>query len=74
MSGQGPSAGKNSNMSMTVGKNQPQDAGAASDDKKSAAGKDGATPGGAAKGGLSKMKDPNGAHETLEMAKNEKAP
>ena len=40
-----------------------------------AAGKDGAATSNAAKGGgLSKLKDPNQAHETLEMQKNEVAP
>lgn len=60
---------KNTNMTMTVGNKQPQDSTSVTDEsKKSASSKEGTSPNsGVAKGGLSKLKDPNMAHETLEM-------
>jgi hypothetical protein len=62
------STGKNANMAMTVGKTgSAPDAAAAGDDKKTSTSKEGVTAGGPAKTGLSKLKDPNQAHETLEM-------
>ena len=48
-----------------------QTAGEGADGKKSAGGKEGATPGAeGARGGVLKLKDPNQAHETLDIAKN----
>jgi hypothetical protein len=64
----GNPATKNSNLSVTLGqsKNGTQDANMTGDDaKKGAAGKDGA-----ANQANLKLKDPNQAHETLEIAKN----
>ena len=47
-------------------------AGAGADGKKNAGGKEGATAGaeGGARGGVLKLKDPNQAHETLDIEKN----
>lgn len=68
MSASSGTSGKNTSMTMTVGNKQPQDTSTTSEsEKKNAAGKENATPGGPPKGGLSKLKDPNQAHETLEM-------
>ena len=60
---------------MTVGNKQMQEQGSLPDGaKKDAANKDGAATPSTSKGGLAKLKDPNQAHENLEMQKNEKAP
>ena len=64
-------------MAMTVGNKPASDSSAATgDESKKAAAKDSSTTGATAKSGsgLTKLKDPNQAHETLEMSKNEKAP
>ena len=59
---------------MTVGNKQMQDQSSHPDDSKGTGNKDGGSSSNTGKGGLSKLKDPNQAHETLEMQKNEKAP
>jgi len=77
--GSGSNKSGGSNMTMTVGsKMQPQDdASSKSKDKGKAGGAkgDAATPGADSNmGNLSKIKDPNQAHETLEMPKNVNVP
>ena len=63
-------------MNVTVGNKQPQDSIIASqnpgDDKKgAAAGKEGAKTGSeGTSGGLQKLKDPNQAHEIVDLPKN----
>ena len=75
MSTQAQSSTKNANMSMTVGNKQMQEQGSLPDDpKKNAATKEGPATASTSKGGLAKLKDPNQAHENLEMLKTEKAP
>lgn len=62
-------------MSMTVGNKTNADQVVAGGEDKKATPKEGGTPAaGAPKSGLTKLKDPTQAHETLEMSKNEKAP
>jgi len=43
---------------------------AGADGKKNAGGKEGASAGAEARGGVLKLKDPNQAHETLDIEKN----
>lgn len=74
---QGASKSGTASMNMTVGSKPPaEQSGATDDSKKSAATKDGGAGAGAGapKDGLSKLKDPTQAHETLDLQKNEKAP
>jgi len=66
------SANKDKNMNITVGNKQPADPltsmKQADGDKKKAA--DGPAGADAAKTGAKKIKDPNQAHETLDMPEN----
>ena len=68
MNSQAQSSTKNANMSMTVGNKQMQEQGSLPDDaKKNTTPKEGAATASTSKGGLAKLKDPNQAHENLEM-------
>ena len=78
--GSGSSKPGGANMAMTVGsKMQPQEdpviAKATKEKSSKSAKGDAATPGADSNmGNLSKIKDPNQAHETLEMPKNVNVP